>query len=100
MNTALHIDRDQTGDFCQRWSVTEFALFGSTLRSDFGPESEVDVLVTFAPNVPWTLWDLSRMRTELESIFGGEVDLVEKMALRNPYRRQAILADHHVIYAS
>ena len=100
MNTALHIDHDRIGDFCQRWSVTEFALFGSILRGDFGPESDVDVLVTFAPDAPWTLWDLSRMRAELESIFGREVDLVEKKALRNPYRRQAILADHRVVYAT
>lgn len=100
MTTALFIDRDRIGDFCRRWSVTEFALFGSVLRADFGPDSDVDVLVTFAPDAPWTLWDLSRMRTELEAIFGREVDLIEKKALRNPYRRQAILAGHQVVYAS
>jgi len=100
MTTAISIDRDRIGDFCRRWSVTEFALFGSILRTDFGPDSDVDVLVTFAPGAPWTLWDLSRMRAELESIFGREVDLIEKKALRNPYRRKAILADHHVVYAS
>jgi uncharacterized protein len=100
MTTDLRIDHDRIRDFCQRWSVTEFALFGSILRSDFGPESDVDVLVTFAPDAPWTLWDLSRMRAELESIFGRQVDLVEKKALRNPYRRQAILADHRVVYAT
>lgn len=100
MTAALCIDRDRIGDFCQRWSVTELALFGSILRTDFGPDSDVDVLVTFAPDAPWTLWDLSRMRAELEAIFGREVDLVEKKALRNPYRRQAILAEHRVVYAS
>jgi predicted nucleotidyltransferase len=100
MTTPLTIDRNRIGDFCQRWRVTEFALFGSALRADFGPDSDVDVLVTFAPGAPWTLWDLSRMRTELESIFGREVDLVEKKALRNPYRRRGILATQHVIYAS
>jgi predicted nucleotidyltransferase len=100
MTTAIRIDRDRIGDFCQRWSVTELALFGSVLRTDFGPDSDVDVLVTFAPDAPWTLWDLSRMRAELESIFGHEVDLVEKQALRNPYRRQAILANHQVVYAA
>jgi hypothetical protein len=100
MTTALTIDPDRIGDFCRRWRVTEFALFGSALRADFGPDSDVDVLVTFAPDAPWTLWDLSRMRTELESIFGREVDLVEKKALRNPYRRRAILANQRVIYVS
>jgi predicted nucleotidyltransferase len=100
LSSSLSIDRDRINDFCRLWNITEFALFGSILRADFGPNSDVDVLVTFAPNVPWSLWDLSTMRAELESIFGREVDLVEKKALRNPYRRQAILADHQVLYAS
>ena len=100
MKTDLFIDRDRIADFCRRWSITEFALFGSILRDDFRPDSDIDVLVTFAPDAPWTLWDLSRMRDELRSIFGREVDLVEKKALRNPYRRQAILANHQVVYAS
>src|SRR5205807_1142299 len=98
MTTSIVIDRDRIEDFCRRWSVTEFALFGSILRDDFRPDSDVDVLVTFAPGAPWTLWDLSRMRTELQSIFGRDVDLVEKKALRNPYRRQAILADYQVLH--
>src|SRR5258706_11831681 len=68
MTTALAIDHDRIADFCRRWRVTEFALFGSILRADFRPDSDVDVLLTFEPGAPWTLWDLSRMRTELESI--------------------------------
>ncbi|HKI06619.1 MAG TPA: nucleotidyltransferase family protein [Thermoanaerobaculia bacterium] len=100
MATALAFDPDRIADFCLRWRVTEFALFGSVLRDDFRPESDVDVLVTFEPGAPWTLWDLSRMRIELEQIFGREVDLVEKKALRNPFRRKAILADQRVIYAA
>jgi predicted nucleotidyltransferase len=100
MDSSLCFDRYRINDFCRRWSITEFALFGSILRADFGPHSDIDVLVTFAPNVPWSLWDLSTMRAELESILGREVDLVEKKALRNPHCRQAILADHQVLYAS
>lgn len=46
MTTAVCIDRDRIGNFCQRWSITEFALFGSILRTDFGPDSDVDILVT------------------------------------------------------
>ena len=94
------IDPDQIADFCRCWKVTELALFGSVLREDFRPDSDVDVLITFEPGAPWTLWDLSRMRTELEAIFGREVDLVEKKALRNPFRRQAILANQRVVYAA
>jgi predicted nucleotidyltransferase len=93
-------DPDQIADFCRRWRVTELALFGSVLREDFRPDSDIDILVTFEPGAPWTLWDLSRMRIELEEIFGREVDLVEKKALRNPFRRQAILANQHVVYAA
>jgi predicted nucleotidyltransferase len=94
------IDSDQIADFCRRWKITELALFGSVLREDFRPDSDVDVLVTFEPGAPWTLWDLSRMRIELEAIFGREVDLVEKKVLRNPFRRQAILANQRVVYAA
>jgi predicted nucleotidyltransferase len=93
-------DSDRLADFCRRWKITEFALFGSILREDFRPDSDVDVLVTFEPGAPWTLWDLSRMRTELKAMLGREVDLVEKKALRNPLRRQAILANQRVIYAA
>ncbi|MFL6233001.1 MAG: nucleotidyltransferase family protein [Thermoanaerobaculia bacterium] len=94
------IDPDQIADFCRRWKVTELAFFGSILREDFRPDSDIDLLVTFEPGAPWTLWDLSRMRTELEAIFGREVDLVEKKALRNPFRREAILANQRIVYAA
>lgn len=97
---AFPIDSNRITDFCRRWRITELALFGSAIRDDFRPESDVDVLVTFEPDAPWTLWDLSRMRMELEEIFGREVDLVEKKALRNPFRRQAILSNQRVIYAA
>lgn len=100
MTTSLPIDRNRIAEFCRRWKVTEFALFGSVLRDDFRADSDVDVLVTFEPDAPWTLWDLSRMRMELEEVFNRKVDLVEKKALKNPFRRHAILADQRVIYAA
>ncbi len=100
MPLKLPIDHNGIVDFCRRWRIQELALFGSVLRNDFRPDSDVDVLVTFEPNAPWTLWDLSRMRFELEELFGRKVDLVEKKALRNPFRRQAILADQQVVYAA
>lgn len=100
MQAELSIDCERLAGFCRRWRIDELALFGSVLRSDFRPDSDVDVLVTFEPDAPWTLWDLSRMRAELKELFGREVDLVEKKALRNPFRRQAILADQRVIYAA
>ncbi len=86
--------------FCRRWKVSEFALFGSILREDFRPESDVDVLVSFAAGAPWSLWDLAEMQQELEGIFGRSVDLVENGTLRNPFRRQAILSTKEIVYAA
>jgi len=84
--------------FCQKWRVAEFALFGSILRDDFGPNSDVDVLVAFAPDAPWSYWGYPQMEAELESIFGRRVDLVEKQAITNPYRRHKIVTTRKVLY--
>lgn len=100
MLSSISIDPNRIADFCRRWKVTELALFGSVLRSDFRIDSDVDVLVTFEPEAPWSLWDLSEMRQELEEIFGRGVDLVEKKGLRNPFRRQAILSKQQLLYAA
>jgi hypothetical protein len=86
--------------FCRKWKVTEFGLFGSVLRDDFGPDSDVDVLVSFDPGARWSLWDLFDMRDELGALFGREVDLVEKEGLRNPFRRHEILTTRRVLYAA
>jgi hypothetical protein len=84
--------------FCQKWRVRELSLFGSVLRDDFGPESDVDVMVSFAGDAAWSLWDLTAMRDELVAMIGRPVDLVEKEALRNPFRREAILRTRKIIY--
>jgi len=97
------IPRRGIRNFCRRWKVTELALFGSILRSDFKPKSDVDVLVTFASNEHWSIFDLARMKEELERIFGRKVDLVEKKVVRksrNWIRRKAILESAEVVYAS
>jgi predicted nucleotidyltransferase len=87
-------------ELCRRWGVLELALFGSAARGEAGPESDVDVLVTFAPDANWSLYDLVDLRDELRHLFGREVDLVEEAALRNPFRRHAILRDKRVLYAA
>ncbi|MBN1593723.1 MAG: nucleotidyltransferase family protein [Candidatus Coatesbacteria bacterium] len=92
--------REKIVEFCRRWQIIEFALFGSVVRDDFGPDSDVDVLVTFEPDAPWSLLELVEMQAELKGIFGREVDLVEEDAIRNPYRRRSILRDKEVIYAA
>jgi hypothetical protein len=100
MNARIDINPRQIAEFCGKWSITEFGLFGSVLRDDFGPDSDVDVLVTFAENAPWSLLDIVAMRDELANMLGRPVDIVEKKALVNPFRRQRILSSCEVIHAA
>ena len=100
MGIQTGIPQDKIADFCQRWQIKELAIFGSTLREDFRPDSDVDLLVVFEDQAPWDLFDLIDAEEELEQIFGRKVDLVEKGTIRNPFRRQHILQHHEVIYAS
>jgi len=80
--------------------VTELALFGSVLRDDFRPESDIDILVTFSKNARWSLFEWVDMIDELKSIFGREVHLLSKGGLRNPFRRHEILKTREVVYAA
>lgn len=100
MSVPIAIDRVKIADFCRRWRVVELSLFGSVLRGDFSGDSDVDVLVSFSPQAPWSAFDLVEMREELEILFARPVDLVERAALRNPFRREAILRGREVVYAA
>ncbi len=80
--------------------MAELSFFGSVLRDDFRPDSDVDVLVSFEPDAEWTLLDLVSMQREIAEVLGRSVDLVEEAALRNPYRRSAILKSKQVVYAA
>jgi predicted nucleotidyltransferase len=100
---GIPIAKDKVGEFCRRWKIVELALFGSVLRDDFRPDSDVDVLVTFARGARWTLDDLLAMREELERIFGRPVDLVEKRLVEqspNYIRRKHILKHAEVVYVA
>ncbi|MGJ3251914.1 MAG: nucleotidyltransferase family protein [Elainellaceae cyanobacterium] len=101
LQSRLATTPEQVKAFCQRWCISEFALFGSVLRPDFQPESDVDVLVSFneSGDNRWSIFDLIRMQQELESLFQREVDLVEKAGLQNPYRRAEILDTCRVIFS-
>jgi hypothetical protein len=99
----IEIPIDKIADFCQRWKIIEFAFFGSVLRDDFRPDSDIDVLVKFAPDARWTLFNHVDMQDELEAIFERKVDLVSKRGIersRNYIRRKAILSSAEVIYAA
>jgi predicted nucleotidyltransferase len=99
---AAHIDIPMAGvrEFCGRWKIVELSLFGSVLRDDFRADSDIDVLVTFAPDETWSLLDLIAMRDELSELFGRQVDLAEENCLRNPFRRREILGTKERIYAA
>lgn len=99
-SSRLGISQEQIIMFCRQWMVAEMALFGSVLRDDFRPDSDIDVLVDFLPEATWSLFDISRMRLELSSLLGREADLVQKGGLRNPFRRRAILSSRELIYES
>ena len=103
MSLNLNISNKSLVEFCNRWMVEELALFGSILRDDFSDESDIDVLVTFKAGAQWTLFDLTEMRDELMTLFGRQVDLVTRGGLetsRNYLRRESILSNAEVIYAS
>ncbi|HWE92679.1 MAG TPA: nucleotidyltransferase family protein [Tepidisphaeraceae bacterium] len=92
--------RNALVEFSRRWKVAELSLFGSVLRDDFGPQSDVDVLVSFRPDAHWSLMEWVDMQDELEGLFGRRVDLVAKGGLRNPFRRHEILNNREIVYAS
>lgn len=96
----IDVPIDRVKDFCRKWKVREFSLFGSVLTDEFRPDSDVDVLVELLPEHGLTLFEWVDMIDELKEMFGREVDLVEKTAIRNPYRRRSILTNHEVIHAA
>lgn len=98
--TKIRIPRRKIAEFSCRWKVTEFSLFGSVLRDEFLPGSDVDVLVTFAPHVEISLFDLVQMKLDLEKLFRRPVDVIEKDALENPFRKREILRTAKVVYAA
>ena len=100
ISPKIHIDLEKIAAFCRTWKITEFAVFGSVLREDFRPDSDVDVLVSFEQNAGWSLMDIVVMKDELKPVLGREVDLVEKGAVRNPFRRHSIMSNREVLYAA
>lgn len=99
----LSVSTEAIAAFCRRWQVAELALFGSVLRDDFRPDSDVDVLVTFSPGVRQGLRERVRMAEELRQLFGRPVDVVERRLIEedpNYIRRREILSTAEVIYAA
>jgi len=102
VRSRLGIADDVLAEFCRKWKITEVALFGSALTEDFGPKSDIDLLVTFAADASWSLFDFVHAEDELRMLLGRQVDLIEKRAIEespNWIRRKHILGSSRVIYA-
>ena len=100
---ALSLPTDAIQQFCRRWKISELALFGSVLRTDFRPDSDVDVLVTFTGNADWGLLAHVQLQQELAALLQRPIDLISKRALErsaNWVRREAILNTAQVIVSA
>lgn len=98
---TIHIPPSESlAELCRRWRIEELSVFGSVARGSERTDSDVDLLVTFDPDAPWSTLDLVDLREELAGLFGRSVDLVEERAIRNPYRKASILRDKSVLYAA
>ena len=99
----IKIPKAKIAEFCKRWNISEFAIFGSALSDDFRSDSDVDVLISFAPQARVSLFDMVHMQDELKTIFGRDVDLISKRGVensRNYLRRKAILESAQVIHVA
>ena len=102
LHRHIPITNEQLVDFCQRWGIIEFALFGSVLRDDFRSDSDIDVLVRLTPNHSWGL-EFIQMREELSVLFQRPIDLLTRQSImnsRNILRHQTILDTAEIIYVA
>lgn len=99
----LGVGAERIAEFCRRWKIRRLAVFGSFVRGELRPGSDIDLLVTFSPDADWTMFDHFAMEEELSHLFGREVDLVSVRAVEenpNPICRRAILDSARQIYAA
>jgi predicted nucleotidyltransferase len=96
----LGVSRETIADFCRRWNIREFAIFGSAARGEIRADNPVEVMVEFEPGARPRGLKFMRPIIELEDLFGRPVELMEKGPIENPFRRKAILRDLKVLYAA
>lgn len=99
----ISIPKEEIASFCRRNRIKELALFGSVLRDDFRPDSDVDVLVKFEAGVESDFERLQNMKEELERLIGRSVDLVERQSIENSenyIRRKHILTHLETVYVA
>jgi uncharacterized protein len=95
----LHIAADSLANLCREFGVAELSVFGSVLRPDFRPDSDIDLLVVFRPGLPVGLFHLLRLQQRLTELLGRPVDLVPKAGLK-PLIRDEVLASARLLYAA
>lgn len=100
MSARVQVDPARLAALCRKWRIAEFSLFGSVLRDDFRPDSDVDILLAFEPGASPQLEPWLDLVDELRVLFAREVDVVDRSRLANPYRRHHILANRRVLYAA
>jgi predicted nucleotidyltransferase len=100
---AVDLRPEAIESYCHKWRIRELAIFGSALRSDFGPESDLDVLVTFEADTHLSLWDVIKAEQELADIVGRPVDLVERSTVEqseNWIRKESVLRSARTVYGA
>lgn len=95
---GTYLDRERIVDFCRRHRIRRLGLFGSVLRDDFGPDSDVDVLVEFEPGARIG-WEFITIQDDLADLFGRSVDLLTPGSIRPAYRDE-ILSSVEEIYVA
>jgi len=101
-NVLISLPSDKIASFCRRWKALELAIFGSALREDFSPESDLDFLISFAPDADWGLLEHMQMQQELRDLLQRNVDLVSRRAIeqsQNWIRRNEILTTARVLFS-
>ena len=99
----LGIHPQKLADFCQKYQIIELCLFGSIIRDDFTPDSDIDIIVTFSPNTTMSLLQFIDLEYQFQNLLKRDVDLVEKAVIEKDFnwmRRQEILNNYKVIYES
>ncbi len=99
-HAPIELPRDEVAEFCRRHKIVELAMFGSAARGELRPDSDIDLMVTFAADAELSLFDFADMQRELAQILGRDVDLVQRGTIRNPFRLRSIERDLTVVYTA
>ena len=97
---GISLSYSDIDDICSKYKIIELGVFGSSIREDFSESSDIDLLVTFKADAQVSLFDIMDLENELKKKLNRDIDVVEKAALRNPYRRKNILDTSEIVYAA